>query len=97
MNQLNRDYQPRPIGAAGVPNDHVERRRFLRIAAAGMTFQGGSAAVDSSTIMAALVHQLTGSAVAVGAVTAILRIGWLSPQLIVGHLAQQRRSRMPFT
>ncbi len=61
-----------------------------------MTFQGGSAAVDSSTIMAALVHQLTGSAVAVGAVTAILRIGWLSPQLIVGHLAQQRRSRMPF-
>ena len=96
MNQPNHDKQLRRIEAEGVPNDRVERRRFVHFAAAGMTFQGGSAAVDSSTIMAALVHQLTGSAVAVGAVTAILRIGWLSPQLIVGHLAQRRRSRMPF-
>ena len=96
MHQLNDDKQLRPIEAEGVPNERIERRRFLHFAAAGMTFQGGSAAVDSSTIMAALVHQLTGSAVAVGAVTAILRIGWLSPQLIVGHLAQRRRSRMPF-
>ena len=88
--------QPQREEAAAVLDERLERRRFRRFAAAGMTFQGGSAAVDSSTIMAALVHQLTGSAVAVGAVTAILRIGWLAPQLIVGHLAQRRRSRMPF-
>ena len=43
-----------------------ERRRFIHIAGAGMTFQAGSAAVDSSTIMAALVFQLTGSPIAVG-------------------------------
>lgn len=70
--------------------------RFRRIAAAGVTFQGGSAAVDSSTIMAAFVHQLTGSAVAVGAVTAILRIGWVLPPLLVGYLAARRGRSMSF-
>ncbi len=34
------------------------RRRFWRISAAGVFFQGGAAAVDSSTIIAALVHGL---------------------------------------
>ncbi len=71
-------------------------RRFWRISTAGVFFQGGAAAVDSSTIIAALVHGLTGSAYAVGAATAILRYGWLFPQLFVGYLAQRRRRRMPF-
>ena len=53
-------------------------------------------AVDSSTIIAALVHQLTGNAIAVGAVTTILRVGWLSPQLIVGYLVQRRRASLPY-
>lgn len=74
----------------------AQRRRFRHIAASGITFQGGSAAVDSGTIMAALVHQLTGSALAVGAVTAILRFGWLSPQLFVGFLAQRRGSSLRY-
>ena len=73
-----------------------ERRRFGSIAVAGITFQAGSAAVDSSTIMAALVHQLTGSSLAVGAVTSIVRVGWLFPQLIVGFLAQRRGSSMRY-
>lgn len=78
---------PRPENPAG----------FWRIATAGVFFQGGAAAVDTGTIIAALVHGLTGgSAVAVGAAAAIARSGWLIPQLIVGHLAQRRRRRMPF-
>ena len=44
------------------------RRRFWRLSAAGICFQGGAAAVDSGTIIATLVHGLTGSVVAVGAV-----------------------------
>ncbi len=86
-----------PPGAA--PSDAPppeERRRFGGIAVAGIAFQAGSAAVDSSTIMAALVHQLTGSSLAVGAVTSILRVGWLFPQLIVGFLAQRRGSSMRY-
>lgn len=77
----------------GLP-EPAERRRFSRIVIAGITFQGGSAAVDSSTIMAALVFQLTGSPIVVGAIAAILRFGWLFPQLIVGFLAERRASSM---
>src|SRR3546814_19335376 len=72
------------------------RRRFVSVAAAGVTFQAGSAAVDSATIMSALVFQLTGSPILVGAVTAILRFGWLFPQLIIGFLAQRRGSSMRY-
>ncbi len=72
------------------------RSRFRRLAAGGVLFQGGAAAVDSSTIVATLVYGLTSSTFAVGAATAILRYGWLFPQLFVGYLAQRRRRRMPY-
>ena len=72
------------------------RRRFWHIAGAGTAFQAGSSAVDSATVMSALVFQLTGSAVAVGAVSTILRLGWLLPQLVVGYLAGRSASAMPF-
>lgn len=72
------------------------RHRFRRITAAGVLFQGGAAAVDTSTIVAALVHGLTGSTFAVGAAAAIARYGWLFPQIVVGYLAQERPRRMPF-
>ncbi len=70
--------------------------RFARVAAAGIFFQAGSAAIDSATIMSALVFQLTGNPVIVGAVTSILRFGWLFPQLIVGFLAQHGGSSMVY-
>jgi MFS family permease len=72
-------------------------RRFRHISIAGIFFQGGAAAVDTSTIIAALVHTLTaGSAFAVGTAAAISRFGWLFPQLFVAYYAQQRTSRLPF-
>ncbi len=46
--------------------------------------------------MSALVFQLTGSSVLVGAVTAILRFGWLFPQLFVGFFAQRSGISMKF-
>lgn len=73
-----------------------KKNRFAGVAAAGITFQAGSAAIDSATIMSSLVYQLTGSPIAVGAVTAILRFGWLFPQLIVGFLAQRGGSSMRY-
>jgi MFS family permease len=72
------------------------RKGFAKVTAAGISFQAGSAAVDSSTIVAALIFQLSGSSVLVGAVTAILRFGWLFPQLFVGFLAQNSGRSMPF-
>lgn len=79
-----------------VSEQRMERRRFRLIAAAGASFQGGTAAVDSATVVASLVFYLTGSVFAVGAVTTILRLGWLLPQLVVGYLAQRADRRMPF-
>ena len=70
--------------------------RFRRIAAAGIFFQGGAAAIDTGTIVAALVNALTGSAFAVGAAAAIARYGWLFPQLFVAYHAQRRVRRLSY-
>jgi len=72
------------------------RSTFWKIAGAGATFQAGSSAVDSATIVASLVYQLTGSVFAVGAASAVLRLGWLLPQIVIGFLAQRADRRMPF-
>lgn len=72
------------------------RGRFWRIAGAGAAFQAGAAAIDSATVVASLVFQLTGSAFAVGFASAVLRLGWLLPQLVVGFLAERADRRMPF-
>lgn len=69
---------------------------FWKIAGAGASFQAGSSAVDSATIVASLVNHLTGSLYAVGAASAVLRLGWLVPQLIIGFLAQRAERRMPY-
>ncbi len=69
-------------------------RGFASIATAGALFQGARASIDTSTIVAALVHGLTGSPAAVGAAAAISRYGWLFPQLFVAYFAQRRRRRL---
>ncbi|MGQ0676896.1 MAG: MFS transporter [Rhodospirillales bacterium] len=69
---------------------------FWKLTGAGASFQAGSSAVDSATIVASLVYHLTGSVYAVGAASAVLRLGWLLPQLIVGFMAQRSERRMPF-
>ncbi len=71
-------------------------RGFPPIAAAGVLFQGAHATVDTTTVVAAFVHGLTGSPIAVGAVAAISRYGWLFPQIFVAYLAQRRRRRLPY-
>ena len=68
---------------------------FWKIAGAGASFQAGSSVIDSATIVASLVYHLTGSAVAVGVASTVLRLGWLLPQLIVGYIAERAERRMP--
>ncbi|MFU8865597.1 MAG: hypothetical protein ACNA7O_16915 [Rhodobacterales bacterium] len=72
------------------------RRRFWHVAGAGTAFQAGSAGADSATVMSALVFQLTGSPLAVGAVTTILRMGWLLPQILIGFFAGRSGASMPY-
>jgi hypothetical protein len=40
-----------------------KKSSFCRVVIAGITFQAGSAAIDSATIIAALIYQLTGGAI----------------------------------
>lgn len=85
----------RPSVARGA-RGKAGRAVFWKFTASGAAFQAGSAAVDSATIVASLVNHLTGSVYAVGAASAVLRLGWLLPQLLVGFLAQRVERRMPF-
>ncbi len=90
---------PPPEPPPDVARSTKERTRgavFWKISGAGAAFQAGSAAVDSATVVASLLYHLTGSAYAVGAASAVLRLGWLLPQLAVGFLAQRAERRMPF-
>ena len=90
---------PRPKLPAGALLDSGDRAGgpvFWKITGAGASFQAGAAAVDSATVVASLVNHLTGSVYAVGAAGAVLRLGWLLPQLLVGFLAQRAKRRMPF-
>ncbi len=82
--------------AAGEAEERVGGPVFWKIAGAGAAFQAGSSAVDTATIIASLVNHLTGNVYAVGAASAVLRLGWLAPQLVVGFLAQRARRSMPF-
>lgn len=79
-----------------MPRSAEQKQRFWRISAAGMFFQGGAAAIDPSTIVATLVHGLTGSAFAVGAAAGVVRFGWLFPQLFVAYYAERRTRRLRF-
>ena len=82
--------------AAPEARDEAGGPTFWKIAGAGAAFQAGSSAVDSATVIASLVNHLTGNVYAVGAASAVLRLGWLLPQLVIGLLAQRSRRRMPF-
>ena len=78
---------------AGRESSSQTPSRFWRITSAGIFFQGGAAALDPNTILAALVFGLTGSTAAVGAAAAITRYGWLFPQIFVAYAAARRRHR----
>ena len=79
-----------------MPESSRAKKNFRHISGGGIFFQGGAAAIDTTTIVATLVHGLTGSALAVGAAAAIQRYGWLFPQIFVAYLAQSRVRRMGF-
>ncbi len=79
-----------------MPESSQAKRNFRHISGGGIFFQGGAAAIDTTTIVATLVHGLTGSTLAVGAAAAIQRYGWLFPQIFVAYLAQRRARRMVF-
>ncbi len=71
------------------------REPFGRIALAGALFQGGAAATDPATIVASLAYGLTQSAFWAASAAAVVRLGWLAPQIFVAYWATAK-PRMPF-
>ena len=71
------------------------RGPFARIALAGALFQGGAAATDPATIVASLAYGLTQSAFWTASAAAVVRLGWLAPQIFVAYWSTAR-PRMPF-
>lgn len=86
-------FAPPPTArVAGVEQDL--RWNFFWIAATGALFEGGAAFVDAA-VVASFVSRLTPSTVAVGAAEAIVRFGWLLPQLLAANYAQGIPRRKP--
>lgn len=71
------------------------RRNFGWAALNGALFEFGASFADPGTVVAAFLGRLTPSPVAVGAATAIVRFGWLVPQLFAANYAQGLRHRKP--
>lgn len=68
---------------------------FAWATVAGILFQGGVAFLDTGTVVAAFIAQLTPSAVAVGAAELIARFGWFGPQIFAAYFALGRPYRKP--
>ena len=71
------------------------RRNFWLAVTNGALSMGGIAFFAPETVMAGLVHVLTGSAVCVGLMSSIFYVGWLWPQIFVGNLIEHRQRKMP--
>lgn len=78
-----------------LPREPAVRRNFLWAALNGTLFEFGASFAETGTVVAALLHRLTGGAVAVGAAASIARFGWLLPQVFAANWAQGLRYRKP--
>jgi len=55
----------------------------------------GMAFMDPDIVLPGFVHRLTGSAIMVGMVSAIVKAGWFWPQMIVSNFIEHRPRKMP--
>lgn len=71
-------------------------KTFWLIVANGSIFAFGSAFMDPDIIMPGFVHRLTGSAIAVGVVSGIVKAGWLWPQMVVSTFIEHLPRKKPW-
>jgi len=72
-----------------------EKRAFRLIVANGALFLFGMSFMDPDIVLSGFVHRLTGSAIAVGVVSGIVKAGWFWPQMIVSNFIEHRPRKMP--
>ena len=78
-----------------VTNEY-ETRNFCLALVNGVFTRVGFRFVNSSTVLAAFVKELTNSNLMVGLTSSTMRAGWMWPQLLMSNLLEHRSRKMPF-
>ena len=73
-----------------------QRRNFGFALLQGTIMRINLAFVDTSTVLSAFIHRLTGSEVMVGLTGSMMTAGWMWPQLLVSNLLEHRQRKMPY-
>ena len=80
-----------------MPKKAGDQRRNFRFALLQGTFMRINLAfADSSTVLPAFIHKLSGSDLLVGLTGSMMTAGWMWPQLLMSNLLEHRPRKMPF-
>ena len=76
------------------PNTNTRNFRFALLQ--GTFMRINLAFADSSTVLPAYIHRLSGSDILVGLTGSMMTAGWMWPQLLMSNLLEHRPRKMPF-
>lgn len=80
-----------------MPKKAGDQRRNFKFALLQGTFMRINLAfADSSTVLPAFIHKLSGSDLLVGLTGSMMTTGWMWPQLLMSNLLEHRPRKMPF-
>ena len=80
-----------------MPKEVGDQRRNFRFALLqGAFMRINLAFADSSTVLPAFIHKLSGSDLLVGLTGSMMTAGWMWPQLLMSNLLEHRPRKMPF-
>ncbi len=74
----------------------LAQRNFRFALLQGAFMRINLAFADSSTVLPAFIHKLSGSGVLVGLTGSMMTAGWMWPQLLMSNLLEHRPRKMPF-
>ena len=80
----------------GVSNPDTKTRNFRFALLQGTFMRINLAFADSSTVLPAFIHKLSGSDILVGLTGSMMTAGWMWPQLLMSNLLEHRPRKMPF-
>lgn len=80
----------------GGSNLDTNTRNFRFALLQGTFMRINLAFADSSTVLPAFIHKLSGSDILVGLTGSMMTAGWMWPQLLMSNLLEHRPRKMPF-
>ncbi len=80
----------------GIGEKPFSQRNFRFALLQGAFMRINLAFADSSTVLPAFIHKLSGSNILVGLTGSMMTAGWMWPQLLMSNLLEHRPRKMPF-